>query len=446
MRRHRWLIVIILVTATILVGFLVTGPSPPRTITLATGQAGGMYDTFGARYADRLGRIGLRTEVVQTSGSLDNLRRLLRGDVDVAFVQAGTASLVADPDGKVRGVAAVYLEPLWIFHRGGPAVRSLSELAGHRISIGLPASGTEAVATALLREHGIESTGPDILRLANNAARKQLEEGDLHAAFFVTSHGDPGIIQLLGRPGITLLSFEREAVYTRKFPALTPVTIHEGLFDLRRNLPPADKTLLAAAALLACRTDLHPRVVEQILKVAQSIHSPGSLIDPPLRFPSRDGVDLPLHEAAEVYLTQGESFMSRTLPYPLLRWTLILRVFAVSLILWIPLVRVLPEVADWRINRRLGRLYVSLRELERRLDAARNPGELRAGLAELDRLSLETQPLCDKVPATRQHHVYDWRVHVAFVRSHAAARLSALAGAESSPAAVVEGRDTDRSL
>jgi hypothetical protein len=30
------------------------------------------------------------------------------------------------------------------------------------------------------------------------------------------------------------------------------------------------------------------------------------------------------------------------LPYSLLRWTLILRVLAVSLILWIPLVRFLP--------------------------------------------------------------------------------------------------------
>ena len=55
--------------------------------------------------------------------------------------------------------------------------------------------------------------------------------------------------------------------------------IPEGLLDLRRNLPAADTTLLAPAALLACRADLHPRVVEQILKVAQAIHGSGSLID-----------------------------------------------------------------------------------------------------------------------------------------------------------------------
>ena len=266
----------------------------------------------------------------------------------MAFVQGGTYGLVADPDSRLRGIAALYLEPLWVFHREGTAVRSLSDLAGRRISVGLPASGTEAVATMLLREHGIDPARPTIVRLANPAAEEQLEQGSLNAAFFVTSYRDSLVTDLLARPDIRLLSFQRETAYTRKFPALTPVRVPEGLLDLRRNLPAADTTLLAPAALLACRADLHPRVVEQILKIAQSVHSSGSLIDPPLRFPSREGVDLPLHEAAEIYLTQGESFLSRTLPYPLLRWTPILRVLLVSLILWIPAARFLPEVLGWR--------------------------------------------------------------------------------------------------
>jgi TRAP-type uncharacterized transport system substrate-binding protein len=88
-------------------GFVLAGSSPPRRITLATGQPRGMYDTFGAQYAARLQRIGLETVVVQTHGSLDNLQRLLRSEVDVAFVQGGTYSLVADPRMRVRGIAAI---------------------------------------------------------------------------------------------------------------------------------------------------------------------------------------------------------------------------------------------------------------------------------------------------------------------------------------------------
>jgi hypothetical protein len=204
------------------------------------------------------------------------------------------------------------------------------------------------------------------------------------------------------------------------------VKLYEGLLDLRRNLPAQDKTLLAESALLVGRAELHPRVIEQILKVAQAIHGPGSLIDPPLRFPTLQGIDVPVHDAAEVYLTQGESFLSRTLSYRLLRWTLIARVLVVSLILWIPIVRFVPEITGWSVNRRLGRLYTSLRDVERRLEIARDAAELEAALAELDQLVRKLEPLCDGIPTGRQHDVYHWRMHVAFVRSQAAARLTAM--------------------
>jgi len=439
--RSRWLIAAVLVAVTGAIGLLLSGPSPPRSIALATGQPGGVYHAFGVRYATRLGDIGIRTAIVQTNGSIDNLQRLLRGEVDVAFVQSGTYPLVADPDGQLRGIAAVYLEPLWVFHRGGPAVRSLSDLAGRRVSIGLPASGTEAVATILLREHGIDPAGPDVVRRSNAAAQEELHDGRLHAAFFVTSYRDPVILDLAGRSDVALLNFRRETAYTRRFPALTPVRISEGLLDIGRNLPAADTVLLAPSALLACRATLHPRVVEQILKIAQAIHAPGSLIDPPLRFPTREGLDLPQHEAAELYLTQGESLASRTLPYRLLRWTPLLRVLALSLLVWIPLVRFLPEVAAWRINRRFGRLYVLLRDIEGGLLHTHDAAVLRSGLAELDRLGQEARGLCDRVPANRQHDAYDWRIHLAFVRAEAAAQLAAVERAAAAGEGPPRGED-----
>ncbi len=438
-RRRRWLLAAILFVATVVVGYLLTEPAPPRGIRLGTGQPGGMYDAFGTQYAARLGRIGLRTASVPSSGSLDNLGMLLRGEADVAFVQGGTYPLVADPEARLRGIAAIYLEPLWVFHRRGLPLRALSELAGRRVSVGPPGSGTEALATALLRENGIDPRGANVERLANAVARQRLEQGELHAVFFVTGYGDSNVMGLLRRPDVRLFSFHRGAAYVRKFPALTPVRLPEGLLDFQRNLPAEDKTLLAPAALLVCRADLHPRVVEQVLKVAQAIHAEGSLFDAPLHFPTREGVDVPLHEAAQGFLTQGESFLSRNLPYPLLRWMLILRVLVVSLILWIPLVRFLPEVMGWRVDRRFGRLYVGLRNAERLLEGSRDPGELRVSLAALDRLAQEAQPLCDRVPAGRQHDVYDWRVHVAFVRSQALARLAALESAQTS--AVEAGSD-----
>ncbi len=71
-------------------------PFPPNRIVLATGQPGGAYDGFGREYQSRLAREGLRVELRRTAGSVENLERLLRGEVDVAFVQGGTYPLVKD--------------------------------------------------------------------------------------------------------------------------------------------------------------------------------------------------------------------------------------------------------------------------------------------------------------------------------------------------------------
>jgi TRAP transporter TAXI family solute receptor len=428
-RRRSWLIAGTALGLTVLGVTLLSGPSPPRKIVMATGQPGGMYDRHGEAYAARLGRIGLEVELRPTAGSVDNLKRLLSEDVDVAFVQGGTYPLVEDSGNKIRGIAALYYEPLWVFHGGGPGLRSLGELAGRRISIGLSGSGTEAVATALLRAHGMPVNTPNVERLPNPVARERLAQGRLQAAFFVTSYGDPVIAELLNQPEIRLLSFDRGPAYSRTFPALTPLALREGTLDLKRNLPPQDVTLLAPAALLACRTRLHPRVVDELLKVAQAIHGPGTLLDPPLRFPSREGLDIPLHEAADIYLTHGQSFLSRNLPYALLRWTLPARVLVISLLVWFPLARFLPEVGRWRIDRRFSRLYSSLRDADRRLGAARDAAELKMALAELDRVCAEAEPLCQKIPPGRQRHLYDWRIHVEFVRSQAHARLAAMEGA-----------------
>ena len=55
------------------------------------------------------------------------------GEVDVAFVQGGVA-----PAGisGVWGVASLFYEPIWIFHRLGESCGLVSDLKGKRVAIG----------------------------------------------------------------------------------------------------------------------------------------------------------------------------------------------------------------------------------------------------------------------------------------------------------------------
>jgi len=427
-----WMVGIVLTIVLVAVSAYLWGGSPPSKIVFATGQPGGVYDSFGREYQKRLGAQGLKVELVNTAGSVDNLRRIIEGKVDIAFAQSGTYQVVNDPQHKVSGLAAIYYEPLWIFTKRDIRMEDKMAYRPESVAVGPKGSGTEAIAKAILAEQGYDITSPAIVNLSAADARRQLIEGKLDVAFFVTSYRDGGILELLREKNLRLTSFRREVAYTRKFRGLTPVKVPEGLLDLKDNIPPENITLLSPSALLVARDTINPRLVELVLKVAQAVHSPGDLLDPPLKFPSLEGLDVPINEAAETYLTSGESFLSRNLNYHALRWVLLLKLLLLPLLaVWLPLLRLAPLIASWRKGRWLKRYYARLRDVEGRLATARWPNELREGINELEALRGEVQKVSRKLPLQQQQDVYHWRLHVQLILNEALERLGRM---ETAPA------------
>jgi hypothetical protein len=292
------------------------------------------------------------------------------------------------------------------------------------VAVGPKGSGTEAVAKAILAEQGYDIASPAIVNLPSADARRELMAGRLDVAFFVISYRDPGIMELLRDKNLRLTSFRREAAYTRKFRGLTPIKLPEGLLDLKDNIPPENITLLSPSAMLVARENINPRVVELVLKVAQAVHAPGDLLDPSLKFPTLEGMDVPVNEAAETYLTSGESFLSRNLPYRALRWVLLAKLLVLPLLaVWVPLLRLAPMVAQWRKQRWLKRYYARLRDVEIRLAMAQWPNDLREGINDLEALRGEVQMVSRKLPLQQQQDVYHWRLHASLILNEALERL-----------------------
>ena len=429
-RTFLWMAGIVLTIALVAVSAYLWGGSPPNKIVFATGQPGGVYDSFGREYQKRLRAEGLKVELVNTAGSVDNFRRIIEGKVDIAFAQSGTYQTVNDPEHKVSGLAAIYYEPLWIFSKRDIRMEDKMAYRPESVAVGPKGSGTEAIAKAIIAEQGYDITSPAIVNLSAADARRQLIEGKLDVAFFVTSYRDPGIIELMRHKDLRLTSFRREIAYTRKFRGLTPVKIAEGLLDLKDNIPAENITLLSPSALLVARDTINPRLVELLLKVAQAVHGPGDLLDPPLKFPSLEGMDVPINEAAETYLTSGESFLSRNLPYRALRWVLLLKLLLLPLLaVWLPLLRLAPMIASWRKGRWLKRYYARLRDVEGKLATARWPNELREGINELESLRGEVQAVSRKLPLQQQQDIYHWRLHVQLILNEALERLGRMEAA-----------------
>jgi len=83
-------------------------PAPPDTITLAAGQQGGAYLLYAGRYREILAREGITLNILETAGSVENIKLLEEGPdtVDLAFAQGGTAATTGTAE--LSSLASLY--------------------------------------------------------------------------------------------------------------------------------------------------------------------------------------------------------------------------------------------------------------------------------------------------------------------------------------------------
>ena len=136
-------------------------PAPPRHIVFATAQEGGAYFQFGLRYQALLAREGIDVTVRPTSGSVENIHLLQKGEADVAFVQGGTGAGINAPG--LQSLASLYYEPVWIFVRKRSGISLMSDLKGKRVGIDQEGSGTRELALLLLADNGIDQKAATLL-------------------------------------------------------------------------------------------------------------------------------------------------------------------------------------------------------------------------------------------------------------------------------------------
>jgi uncharacterized protein len=426
-RRVLWAVAVCLSLASLALSIWLLGSPPPRRIRLGTGDPSGGFAALGSEYRARLEPMGLHVDLVESHGSVENLRRLARGEVDIAFAQTGVAQALDTTDGLCT-LAAVGTHPLWIFSPSTAPIVSLHELAGHKVIVGPQDSGTEALARLLLQEYGVTDGNATLLHASMENSRQALTDGAVAGAFMVCASEVPVIRQLLGEPRVRLNNLApHQLALSQRFRYLRRVTLPRGVLDLEHDVPAEDIRLLAPTIQLVAHDDLHPRVVEQFLRVAQTVHASGNRLEHPGEFPSLEATDLPPHLAAEKFMRSGESLATRLLPYWGVRlfWQgqlLLLPLLALLLPFW----RTLPLLYSFRINRILRHHYKALRDLETRIETCADVLEMRKLLEALTNLRTDLESLSRKLPAHLQRDVYHWRSHVALVRAEACDRLDRL--------------------
>lgn len=391
--------------------FQLIEPAPPDRLVLASGMPGGAYHRFAQEYRGLLAREGVDLEVRETSGSVENLRLLREGAVDVGFVQTGVGD-TSSQSGLVS-LASLYYEPLWVFHRGAETLERLTELSGSTVAVGPEGSGTRVLALTLLRENGLDQPPTRLSDLGGSRAAEALREGAVDAAVFVASPRAPVVAELMADPGIELLSFSRVDAYLSRYRYLSSVVLPEGAIDFRRNIPGRPVTLLAPVATLVVPPDFHPALTDLMLQAAVEVHGKGGFFERAGQFPSDDHLDFPLIEDARRYFESGPSFLRRYLPF----WAAVFversALFLLPLVtLLVPLFRIAVPTYRWKVRSRIYRWYRDLSAVEISVDAG--VGDPTMALKELDRIEQEAAKV--EVPLSYTDELYNLRLHIQLVR------------------------------
>ncbi len=267
-------------------------------------------------------------------------------------------------------------------------------MRGGRVNLGEVGSGANELARQLLAANGLNGDNTTFLELPADEAAAALVDGRLDAAIFVVAANSDTIRTLLRDPALELMDVQRADAYRAQFPFLTTVTLPEGAIDLVAGLPAADKRLIATAANLVIRDDLHPELVRLMTLAAVETHAGGGLFERRFEFPNYDHTDLPVGREQRAYLERlktGEKTLADRLPFwaaaLLYRWALFVVPVALLLLL---LVGRRARLSEFFLRRKVERW----RDAIRRIDVAAPrlaPAEVAVSLAALDGLERQIQ-------------------------------------------------------
>ena len=421
----------IITIAGFIIAYQFVAPAPPDHITMATGSTGGAYYAFGKAYANILQKYGITLEVINTVGSVENLKLLEKedGGVDVAFIQGGIQ--LPHQSDKFISLGSLYYEPLWIFHRIGLGIHQLSELRGKRLAVGRQGSGTKVLSMQLLTLNDVSEQNTKLLSLGGSKAAEMLIQGDIDAAFFVSAHHSAVIQQLLHSKNIQLMSLSRAAAYAARLHYLSVLNLPAGAIDLVDNIPSENTALLAPTTQLIARTDIHPALVDLLLQAATEIHKAGGLFEKTGEFPAPKYLDFELSKEARRFYKSGPPFLQRYLPFWVATFIDRTKVMLVPLIaLLFPLFKLMPLVYRWRFRSKIYRWYRKLSEVDPELHKEDMASHLDEYLARLNRI--EAQVCQTSVPLSFSNELYHLRLHIEMLRNKLIHTASDSAGSDDS--------------
>lgn len=256
---------------------------------------------------------GMIAVAVATQGSVQNVDLLRADEIEAALIQSDVAYWAANGIGPFEGradqasiqaIGRLYTEQLHLVVRAESEIEELADLAGHRVSLGAPGSGTLVLAQLLLDAIGLGEQEIALSFLRPDDAADRMLEGEIDAFFAIGGAPILAISDLARRIPIRLVSVEGPDVIGLVYdqPFLTSAIIAPRLY---RNVPVA--RTIGVTAIMVVRSDVDADTVYRLTRALWHPTTSTFLANGHPR--GRDirlgdslvGVPIPIHPGAAAY-------------------------------------------------------------------------------------------------------------------------------------------------
>ena len=269
-----------LFAAAMLVGASVAVPvaSADEFVTIGTGGVTGVYYPTGGSICRLVNKDrkehGIRCSVESTGGSVYNTRTIRAGELNFGVVQsdvqaaglAGTGKFEDEgPFEGLRAIFSVHPEPVQVMVRADAGINSVADMAGKRVNIGNPGSGTRVLAEAQMAAAGVSASDFALAsELKSSEQAAALCDGKIDAAFWAAGLPNGSAMEATSTCDIKILDLASSGLdkVLASNSAYAPATIPGGLYPGN----PDDIASWGPKATFVSSTDTSEEVVYVVVK------------------------------------------------------------------------------------------------------------------------------------------------------------------------------------
>jgi TRAP transporter TAXI family solute receptor len=287
-------------------------------VTIGTGGVTGVYYPAGGAICRLMNQNreehGFRCSVESTAGSVYNLNAIREGELDFGVTQSDVMYFAvhgeddfadAGPWEELRSVFSLHPEPFTLVARANADVEGFEDLAGKRVNVGAPGSGTQASFDVILE--AMEMSRDD-LALASELRPDEhgpaLCDNQIDAFFYAVGHPSANIADPTTTCEAQLVPITGEAIQSivDENPYYATVEIPGGLYANNEEAVETFGVVAAVATSSEVPEDAVYALVQAVFENFDSfkeLHPAFANLQPEDMI--ADGLSAPLHPGAERY-------------------------------------------------------------------------------------------------------------------------------------------------